>query len=1054
MNIMVHKKHVRNKGKRRVSRLKSPSVETLERDMSNNEDLNEGGKCVDKLASSVWISKIKNWLNRKKKRMRNICNSLREMYRELRLEYPKTERWACRVSVWLGLILFICSLLAHWRGMIIDNCPFLLNAVDGYVSYWYIFGLAFIGGVVMVVIAHVVFFAWEYIVHYVYLPLLYLCIVLMISASVFCGFFLFEWEWLKTQVLMVLQSPILVCLSVIASISILCGLLVLRHRAIIAILWPALLSPVLAFWAFAYAVGFYWKALLGVAWSLGIIAFLIFPLLRWNVGPRHQGKPDTLGRRMLYRRIGSRLRVLIEAHNKQGSGITVAVCGPWGSGKSHFINYLAYTLWDRCKDPDMKSIDCYKGRFTVCSVDLWRCPDKESMWGDIASTLASAISGYAVGLNNRLSSRLLNALHAFRFPGDSLIKSILQLVSTGSDGAGISEKVLNSRIAFPRRAYVLVLDNLDRCDPQIVNALFPVMERLKRIRGLITICALAREELEKRVTNYHNSLNDYGDTLIKVFDLMVTLPSIPIRHARAFMLRMADAQAMQCPNLKEWIMRQQLEFDTPRQMENVVNQLSMLDNCYLLRLRPEGGKVQRYSEYQQRFDAVFYVAALRGIFPGVVAVLEKSERPMVLIQLARTSFATVVGNEYQLKNGEFPEAWGIAAGENVDSRLLRSLLVSLADCSEKDLKEALQQSYLRLTALSASECRQVIDCALNSYRKPSAALNFSYSKEYTEEEEPALYRSVLEYALNDESSLENKLRQNYIKSCLRYDILPDKGRYREYLTSAELLFRLAEARTREIEEFSWGEKKLSTGWQKHISMLLKEMPTSVLGETMRAFNFQLYDESDLSSHQEYAPTFFKIYNAMLRDNGEVNLILWEKEHHKGFMAIPWLIAYFFSKKYFDNLLRGKYSARCRKMLAEIKERSMFVPLMQGMKNAAKSFMREEELQNSDIIEGRLLRGLGSRLALYEYDISELKSYLTPTYVDLWLELRKTLRPHALTSRRSFMMKKLLIHKLTDLKVEVDAQLQLMKEQRVSNDEVIEWRKFRVSLWKILRDVKS
>lgn len=988
------------------------------------------------------------WLRIKK----GIARS-KKCYLNWRFEYPRLTLALVRGVLILIFILIFSAILSFCCTRVLDeevlNIPFgdIKLGTKGF------FGTCTLGMILSALFVGVICKNWELIIHYLYLPFLFLAIILIIAAGVGCGMFLPEWQWLNVQILKVIETPLLLALAVGTSIFVIFALWIMRNKASMTILWPSLMTPVLGFWILATVNGFQWESLLGIAWSLGVIILLVFPLLRWNVNPRSSGKTDALGRRMLYRRIGSRLRLLVKVHDSQGVGVAVAVCGPWGSGKSHFIDYLAYTLWDRCKDPDMKSSNCYMGRFTVCSVDLWRCQDKESMWQDIASTLASAISGFPVRDNSQWLIRIFNALQLSPFRSESLVQSILQLVATGADAAGLNERALNQRIAFPRRAYILVLDNLDRCNEDVIRSIFPVIERLRRIRGLITICALAREEIERQDINGTASLRGAGETLIKVFDLMVNLPTIPVMHARAFMLHKIDEQVMECPNFKEWIMHQNLEFDTPRQMENVVNQLSVLDNCYLMRLRSEIERKGNHSVYQQRFDAIFYMAALRGIFPGVSSVLEKSENPMVLIQTARDAFASVVGNEYHLKNGAFPPVWGIGNGENVESRLLRALLVALSECSVNDLKEALSQSYLRLTALSGDECRSVIDFALNSYQKPKIALAKLFSKEYTDAEEPALYRSVLEFAINVPTIIAAVREQEYVSLCLKYDISHPEGMYREYLTSPELAWRLAEAGTKEIDNQAWFEGTGASGWEKILCRLLNNMPTLVIGEALQSFEIHDSQGGTYPAYHEYAPTFYEVMESVQKKKADVYHAIWKEEHFLKFNSIKWSFIYMFSKKYFGDIIHGERSSKSRKILARMKLMTYRDPLKAGLHVAVKQFFRLKEMPNMGVVEENLLREIGGRRAVRKIMMSDLMDYLTPTYVELWIELRRSIIKEPSVDIDLRMKKEFLVSSLGECKGQVDVEIRSMRSQGCIPDSVRELRLFRLQIWRVMREIK-
>lgn len=647
---------------------------------------------------------------------------------------------------------------------------------------------------------------------------------LMIVASVLCGIFWQQCGWLHAGMQRVLASPfglsVALCMSSACALG--AGMVLKRSQA--SFLWPVLLGPVLFFWLLAAGEHFCWESLYGVFLCLGVLLLLFFPFLRRREESERRADPDIIGRRLLYQRMGSRIRYLLGTPSRRG--VTVVVTGPWGSGKSHFINYLASGLQELYvprRDDEMAE-HAYVGRFTVCSVDLWRSKDKEAMWNDIAAALASAISGRQVQLLNRWRSLATELLQAFHLPAFSLMDTILRVVTSGVDDAASAEGVLERRINYPKNAYILVLDNLDRCNQLKVEALFPLIERLRRIRGLVTICAIAPEVLARQCERYNGSGYSLTQSLLKVFDVSLPLPKVPVKYVNPFLLRAVEELKLKCPHIRGWIQRQKLRFDTPRQMENIIHQLGLLDNCYLN--RGDEVEFEPFDEAAElsKIDAAFYMAALRVVAPALAGVLERAAHPLSLLGCTKDMWGALpqdipqaaAGNE-----GVWAE-WRAVLDDFRQSELLKSLVESLSELDAESLAYAIEQAYLRMSALTQSECRAVIKLSEEKSVLPRRALKLCFPKDFIPVEEEALYRSVLEYAMKRAEYAGSYI--GYAAKCLLNDIIPENGAYHVYVHSPELLMQLLDA--------VYSIKKQSSAhyeaWKEYLSDYLKQTDSQVL----------------------------------------------------------------------------------------------------------------------------------------------------------------------------------------------------------------------------------
>lgn len=708
-----------------------------------------------------------------------------------------------------GIAVWMCEqYLPGWEGLAINLFGVIWEFPSPIISFDGFLNLAMLS-LHLVLIPVFLILCWEWVLSVLNRFLVWGVLTLTVVGAVFCGVFWQQWDTGCVSVIAVLNTPLIMACAICATLLCLLGIISCIRKPYFALAWPLLTALPILFWLMAGALHFRWEALTGVGWCLGAFIVVVLPLLKTGGRLVPPPAPDRIGRRLLYRRMGTRIRHMLSTFGNRG--VSVVVCGPWGSGKSHFINYLAYTLQRQYRGKEPFMADAYKGRFTICSVDIWRSRDTDAMWKDIATSLACAVAGRNVRLYNVWRDGLINVLQMLRFPAVSLADSILQVVTTGVEGAYSGERQLEARINFPRHAYVLVLDNLDRCDKQRLDALFPIIERLKRIRGLVTICAIAQEEVEKQSGNEFTPVSRLSETLIKVFDLQLPLPQIMPDASQLFLRELVHDQKIACPNLMAWIETQQLVFDTPRQIENIIRQLSVIDNCYLTSVY---GEESVYKDEMRLCNAVFYLSALRISFPLVAGTLERHENPKSLLDSTVKAFSQIPGQPLSSRY-LLPEEWGFGAKAVADSLLLRSLLIALQQCDEESLQYALKQEYLKMKALSDDECTLVIRRSEQRNQNPRWSLLDVFPSEFSYAEEWVLYRRVWNYA--HEHAAENAMTVRYLRRCVYYNILSAQSRYAAWRKSPEILLQLMETYL-----------GLCASEQKHTSCEILETPLSAI----------------------------------------------------------------------------------------------------------------------------------------------------------------------------------------------------------------------------------
>lgn len=604
------------------------------------------------------------------------------------------------------------------------------------------------------------------------------------------------------------------------------------------------LVPIYLFAGLAYLLDFQWNTL-GKVVVISCGALLCFaPLLLLFRQQRREKLPDLLGRRLLYTRMGRTLRAMVGAQREHG--VAVVVRGPWGVGKSHFINYLAADLQEPYTMQEGENPDIFCGHFVISSVDVWKSKDISGMWEDIAMALASAVCGYRIQLYNKWRTNLISFLQMLHLPVSSLADDVLRIATTGVDTGVGNHGKLKSRIQHSGSAYVLVLDNLDRCDERKREALFPLIESLKHIPGLVTICGYAAEELLEQEQGKH-----FVGTFQKLFDLEVPLTLVKPEYLKPYMEDKLRELNVECPYLSAWVAMDDSPFETPRQVETVIRQLSYIEQCYF-----DGWKEKEENDLKDSIIytnswpfTVFYWVALEMLFPIEALRLRGKADPMFELKAISS-----VGEQEYFSNTDEPKKPSVADENNNLSRNNKSLLHALAahllNSNPKYLLSAMNQEYLHLGALDDSICRKVIE-KWNKSLTPIHALNDVLPGLFHRIEEPPMYDSVVQYAIRHVG--ENKTAQ-YLRACLDCDILPsyEKGEERKYasmyLKSDAFLLSLTDATL----QLKIQAKEQAKEWEQMVSDVCSAEPLAILWHVLGGMLEYFEDEME-NSFDRQAP---------------------------------------------------------------------------------------------------------------------------------------------------------------------------------------------------------
>lgn len=597
-------------------------------------------------------------------------------------------------------------------------------------------------------------------------------IVMAISAALW-GAYWSGFAWVGDKLVKAfLAKPYFFALSVLVSMALVWGF----HRRDFYRKYPLLWSFVpccfLLFWGSAYLGNFDWERVIPVAFAC-LIAYILYvamtaePKERENVD---EPEDDLLGRGHLYQNITDEIMSI----NPQNLGKrAVAICGDWGSGKSHLVRYIKRRLLQYSPSSDTSPIKGYR----VLTVDLWSCRTPESAWKHIAAEVISATTTYKGDIFSRTNWAMLRLLNILNLPLESHVAETVKFFANSSSNEKEACENLTSLINFEecKRPLVLILENLDRCQDEVIVSLLPLMERLKRIDGMIVIGVIAKN----RVIAQFDRKIDIAGYMMKLFDLPMFIPRPTEKDAKnmcheIFKQKQQESPELSAPHLAEIISRDKLlKLDNPRQIQRFCSRLWQLDARYLSRFQDDTSRdmYNAFFSVISREETVLWVAALDLFYPNIHQYLME-QKSSALNFIKGIPNALLFSEEETDIDGETEDKivlqWKQKYSETetwpFTDRLLSSILQRLKSTDYSYLRYALFKEYASLSEVSLMDCKNFLNMS-DDVRK--YGLENMIKKYYGNKLNPnslyKLYGDIFEYVL---SCPYSRNAAEFIRGCI------------------------------------------------------------------------------------------------------------------------------------------------------------------------------------------------------------------------------------------------------------------------------------------------
>lgn len=489
---------------------------------------------------------------------------------------------------------------------------------------------------------------------------------------------------------------------------------------------------------------------------------------------------DLLYRSRLFNRTQLQIRKL--AHDNT-NGLTIGICGPWGSGKTFFINNLLANLSQQSKTSG-KNGPLREAPFTICEkVELWSASSLDDAWERVIFALHKGIFGKKP-LNFRWLRKFLTKLSSFIIPSHEAAYELISLVLPAFHNEHL--RLLKERMH--ERKIVLVFDDLERADFSIIQAMLPLFERLKKLPNLIVICAVAEDEL-KQVFLRERVLPDFVQGhLAKLFDLRVEIPTIAYTAIEHFQNNLFNSKYKDCPMVKSFLTKYPLRFDSARQMIRVIDRLTSIERQYYANCpyHFKNGTNREDDSILAKVKYIFLIESLRETFPNLLKQLINLSNYLSFLE--SIPFAFIAHSAYEImQDGSERESYHVNKDEennwinknknlykaltkqSIEWSIISHLTVDIKKqdaiekkCCEENFKAAYYANYTRCSSLLEWEMDTISDD--NQYENKSytekirlfySTINESPELKFLAESAYTLFRFELNKTLRNQSKISS-----------------------------------------------------------------------------------------------------------------------------------------------------------------------------------------------------------------------------------------------------------------------------------------------------------
>ena len=479
-------------------------------------------------------------------------------------------------------------------------------------------------------------------------------------------------------------------------------------------------------------------------------------------------KKDNLYRDKFLNRTHRRIREIAETRKE---GITIGIVGSWGVGKTYMVEMLCDRLRKKLRKEKSNG---YNRAFKICTpVKLWQAASLDDAWDRVIYALHTCILGKPPITQSKFWRVICNIASAKK-----VAKQICDIVKPEFkefEQDAIEKCIGDSRV-------VLIFDDLERAKFEIVQAMLPLLERLKKFPHLIVICALAEDELcELMRRNEVSPEYTYGH-LNKLFDLKFEIPEMGEDAVKNYLKLLFETKHKGCELTESFFRRYHIRFDNPRQIDRIIDKLTCIESQYFSDLRNEldfGNCSMAFDQSSKQVLYIYVVEALKIIAPHALQELARGygkETGKIPTNIFDGSVGIADEGEQSVKQ-EWTKQYPLTSKKLLMSRAFSSFLriiynspYSPCEWNRIHFINAMEGVYKRNTSLGEIEAGRILEKNISGTLALSTQIKNFY-EDINEKYEPSflgrIVRSFLEYLLRGLEQKDDGVYMKYIENSLK-----------------------------------------------------------------------------------------------------------------------------------------------------------------------------------------------------------------------------------------------------------------------------------------------
>lgn len=325
----------------------------------------------------------------------------------------------------------------------------------------------------------------------------------------------------------------------------------------------------------------------GIATSITIYLWI-------NKERPHTEATDVLGRRYFAEQLATHFS------QKSFDFKRIAILGPWGSGKTHFLHLLKQHLTKQ------------DARYKIALVNPWHAETPDQAWKIIATGFNEALGLLNTSKTSPSTSfinKIFKIIPSFDI-GYSALKALTS--STPSDGRARIEEI-NQLIESSNYKIVILIDDMERAEPEVIRKLFPVIDKLTAFKNCSFIFAIDPQRIAKAFSTSKSSPEDHKAEakgfMDKVFDMTILLPDA--NEQEITKLAKIWVNAKQFPRLHSSLDKFPLPTN-PRDLQRYLTKAKYIEALFF---------TNRYEDNEKNFDIVYLICLAESIYPGFIDAL-------------------------------------------------------------------------------------------------------------------------------------------------------------------------------------------------------------------------------------------------------------------------------------------------------------------------------------------------------------------------------------------------------------------------------------------------